>query len=110
MSVPTPMPAFASLSETPEGVRFGVEVKVRASQSRVLGIKADRLSAALAAPPVDGAANLALIDLLAEHFGVPRRQVCIVAGEKSRRKVVELSGLSAAAVLGRLAGASGSGV
>lgn len=101
--MPTSVPAFASLSETRSGVRFGVEVKVRASQSRVLGVKGDRLIAALAAPPVDGAANRALIDLLAEHFGLPRRRVQIVSGEKSRRKLVELSGIGAGAVLARLA-------
>jgi uncharacterized protein (TIGR00251 family) len=85
---------FTGLTETPTGVRVDIEVKVRASQSRVLGIKANRLSVALAAPPVDGAANAALIETLAEHFGVPRRQVQLIAGERSRRKVVELTGLS----------------
>ena len=83
-------------------MRIDVEVKVRASQSRVLGIKAERLSVALAAPPVDGAANAALIETLAEYFELPRRQVALVGGERSRRKVVELSGLRAAQVLARL--------
>jgi uncharacterized protein len=79
-----------------------VEVKVRASRTRVLGIKAGRLSVALAAPPVDGAANEALRYALAEHFDVPRAEVRIIAGEKSRRKVVELIGASLDAVLARL--------
>lgn len=93
------------ISATSAGVRIGVEVKVRASQSRVLGIKGDSLSVALAAPPVDGAANRTLIALFAEYFAVPRRHVCIVAGEKSRRKVVELEGITPAAVETRLAAA-----
>jgi len=93
---------FSGLSETATGVRVDVEVKVRASQSRVLGIKANRLSVALAAPPVDGAANAALIETLAEHFDLPRRQVQLIAGERSRRKVVELTGLSKAALLARI--------
>jgi uncharacterized protein (TIGR00251 family) len=95
---------FTGCTELPTGVRVDIEVKVRSSQSRVLGIKANRLSVALAAPPVDGAANAALIETLAAHFGVPRRQVRLVAGERSRRKVVELSGLSKSALLARIPG------
>jgi uncharacterized protein (TIGR00251 family) len=90
------------ISATSSGVRFGVEVKVRASQSRVLGIKGESLSVALAAPPVDGAANRSLIELLSEYFAVPRRRVRIVTGEKSKRKVVELEGVSLAEVRTRL--------
>jgi uncharacterized protein (TIGR00251 family) len=90
------------LTETSHGVRLDVEVKLRASKSRVLGIKGERLSVALAAAPVDGAANQELIETLAEHFGVPRRQVRILAGAKSRRKVVELDGLGADEVRARL--------
>jgi uncharacterized protein (TIGR00251 family) len=93
---------FTGLTETATGVRVDVEVKVRASRSLVLGIKANRLSVALAAPPVDGAANAALIETLAEHFDLPRRQVRLIAGERSRRKVVELSGSSKAAFLARI--------
>jgi uncharacterized protein (TIGR00251 family) len=45
----------------------------------------------LAAPPVEGAANAALIEFLAGLFGVPQRQVTLKHGIKSRRKVVEIS-------------------
>ncbi len=84
------------------GVRLEVEVKVRASRTAVLGVKAERLSVSLSAPPVDGAANEALRRLLAEHFHLPRQSVQIVGGEKSRRKLVELSGLDEAALLAYL--------
>ncbi len=93
-----------SLSETPTGVRIEVEVKVRASKSRVLGVKAGKLSVALAAAPVDGEANQELIDTLAAHFELPRRQVRLLSGERSRRKLVELSGLRAADISKRLPG------
>ena len=96
------MSDFTGFSETPTGVRVDIEVKVRASRSRVLGIKANRLSVALAAPPVDGAANAALIETLAEHFGLSRRPVRLIAGERSRRKVVEIEGLSRPALLARI--------
>jgi uncharacterized protein len=90
------------LTETSHSVRLDVEVKLRASKSCVLGIKGERLSVALAAAPVDGAANQELIETLAEHFGVPRRQVRILGGARSRRKLVELDGLSAEDVRARL--------
>lgn len=95
-------PDFSGFTETPNGVRVDIEVKVRAGRSCVLGIKANRLSVALAAPPVDGAANAALIETLAEHFDLPRRQVQLIAGERSRRKVVELTGLSKSELLARI--------
>lgn len=97
----TELPA---LSETPAGVRIEIEVKVRASKSRVLGVKAGKLSVALAAAPVDGEANQELIDTLAAHFELPRRQVRLVSGERSRRKLVELGGLRADDVRRRLPG------
>jgi len=53
-----------------------------------------RLKVRLTAPPVDGAANDALVALLAEQLGVPKRQVVIVRGATSRLKVVEVAGLN----------------
>ena len=52
----------------------------------------------LQAPPVDGAANEALVELLAESLGVPRRAVRIVAGESSRSKTVDVDGVEQALV------------
>lgn len=83
-----------NLRETPRGVTLEVEVKVRAKKTQVAGTREGRLSVALAAPPVDGAANAALREFLADLFGVSPRAVEIVLGEKHRRKVVELRGLS----------------
>lgn len=90
------------------GVSLDVEVKVRASRTAVLGIRDGRLSVALAAPPVDGAANEALRRALAYFFDVPRQAVQLAAGERSRRKRVELSGLTLEQVLARI-GALGEG-
>jgi uncharacterized protein (TIGR00251 family) len=91
-------PREAGLRAVGEGVRIDVEVKLRASRTCVLGMKAERLCVAVAAPPVDGAANDALRRALAEYFGLPQKSVRIVAGEKSRRKRVELTGVSLAQV------------
>jgi len=89
-----------------EGLRFDVLVKPRASRTAVLGVEGDRLAVALAAAPVEGAANEALRRLLAEFFGVPRQNVSIVSGEKSRRKRVELRGIGEAELRARLPPAS----
>ncbi len=58
----------------------------------------------LAAPPVDGAANDALIAFLAEALAVPRRNISIVSGGKSRDKRVAVDGLDEAAARARLLG------
>lgn len=88
----------------PGGVRFPVRVQPRASRTEVAGTQAGALKVRLQAPPVDGAANEALVDFLAESLGIPRRLVHIVSGATSRSKVVEVTGIDAAAVT-RLAGA-----
>jgi uncharacterized protein (TIGR00251 family) len=86
------------LSEVEGGVELRVLVQPRASRSRVAGEHGGALKIALAAPPVDGAANEALVELLADLLGVPRRQVALVSGRTSRRKVVRVTGVDAARV------------
>lgn len=56
----------------------------------------------LAAAPVDGAANAELIDLIARALDVPKRDVIIVSGERSRKKRVRIAGMNAEDVVGRL--------
>jgi uncharacterized protein (TIGR00251 family) len=69
-----------------------VQVVPRASRVAVGPAVGDRLRVAVTAPPVDGAANAALIDALARAFGVRRAAVRIVRGETGRRKTVEIEG------------------
>ena len=91
------MSAFAV--RTVDGrVRFSVRVQPRASKTEVVGIHGDALKIRLSAPPVDGAANAALIEFLASLFAVPRRAVMILAGESSRLKIVEIEGVTERAV------------
>jgi uncharacterized protein (TIGR00251 family) len=75
-------------------VRFTVRVQPRASENRVAGLYGDALKVRLTAPPVDGAANDALVDLLGNTFGIPARDVTIVSGAGSRTKVVQLQGVT----------------
>jgi uncharacterized protein YggU (UPF0235/DUF167 family) len=57
----------------------------------------------LAAAPVDGAANEALVAALSDAFGLPRRSLSIAAGQRSRTKRVEFAGITPAALAARLA-------
>lgn len=86
-----------------DSVRFAVRVQPRASRSEIVGLHGDALKVRLSAPPVDGAANEALVELIADALGTAKRAVRIVSGESSRSKTVEVEGVTAAAVL-RLAG------
>lgn len=71
----------------------------RASRTRVVGQHGDRLKVQLAAPPVDGEANAALLELFGELFSLGRQAVTLVDGEASKRKRVRLSGVSLARAL-----------
>ena len=73
-------------------MRLTLHIVPRASQSEFAGTHGDALKVRLAAPPVDGKANQALIAFLAKHYNVPLRNVRIVSGETSRRKIVEVIG------------------
>lgn len=66
------------------------------------GLRGDAVLIRLAAPPVDGAANEALVAFLADALALPRRSIRIVSGEKSRDKRVRIDGLDEAAVRDRL--------
>ncbi len=71
-------------------------VQPRASRTRVVGEHDGRLKIQLAAPPVDGEANAALLAFLAHALGVKRADVVLLAGETGRRKRVRVGGVAAA--------------
>ena len=73
-----------------------VRVKPNASKSRVLGVREGALEVAVAAPPVDGEANLELTRILARFLEISKSQVSIVAGGSGRSKLIGLTGLGEA--------------
>lgn len=77
-------------------------IQPRASREAVIGEREDMVAICLQAPPVDGAANAALIRFLARRLGCPASAVRLVRGEKGRRKWVEVQGLTAAELRRRL--------
>ena len=76
--------------------RISVYVQPRASKTAVAGMHDGCVKIRLAAPPVDGAANAALIEFIADQLGIAKSRVHITAGLTSRRKTVEVEGVSAA--------------
>jgi hypothetical protein len=95
------MPAW--LREVPGGVELEVLVQPRASRDRVVGEHGGRLKVQLAAAPVDGEANEALVAFLAGALGVRRSDVAIARGATARRKAVRVRGATALAVAAALA-------
>jgi len=86
------------LREAPGGVILEILVQPRASRTRVVGEHDGRLKVQLAAPPVDGEANAALVDFLASELGARRSDVTIERGDTGRRKTVRVAGLTVATV------------
>ena len=85
-----------------DGALIAVKVIARASKSAVSGIRDGALLVRLSAPPVDGAANAELVDVIADALGVPKRAITITSGATSRRKTLHVAGITAAAVITKL--------
>jgi len=102
------LPGF--LTVHPDGVSLAVKLQPRASASEIMqpGGSETELRIKVTAPPVDAAANEALLRLLADELDCPRGRVELIRGHKSRHKVVRIHGLSTAEVMNRLAGRQGS--
>ncbi len=95
------MPAWI-VREDGDGVLIAVKVVPRARKSEVAGPQGNALRVRVAAPPVEGAANEALVAFLAETLGLRRRDVAVEAGERAHFKLVRIQGLDADAVAARL--------
>ena len=85
-----------------DGLMLSVKVQPRASHNEIGGALGNELRIRVTAPPVDAAANEALVRLLAETLGCPRRQVELVRGHTSRHKTFKLHGVSVETALARL--------
>jgi uncharacterized protein (TIGR00251 family) len=94
------IPAF--LSDQPGGAVLAVKLQPRASANQIGEALGNELRIKVTAPPVDSAANEALVRFLAEELGCPRNRVELVRGHTSRHKIVKLHGLTAEAVAARL--------
>ena len=88
-------PLEYGISVTPGGIRLRVYVTPRSSSNAIVGAHNGELKIALVAPPVEGAANRALIEYIAKRMGVPRSDVRLLSGDTSRHKVLSVEGVTA---------------
>ena len=96
------MPPF--LKAHADGTLLFVKVQPRASKNEIGGIFGNELKLKVTAPPVDSAANEAVIEFLAEVLGCARSAIVLVRGQASRHKTILLRGLELSDVAGRIGG------
>jgi uncharacterized protein (TIGR00251 family) len=89
---------------TAAGVRIAVRLLPRSASTRVEGVVDGVLRVRVAAPAVEGAANAALTRLLADELGLAGRDVRIVAGARTRQKLVMIDGIGTEAIIARWPG------
>ena len=77
---------------TADGWTLALHVQPGAKRAGVAGLHGERLKLRIAAPALDGRANDALVAFVAQKLGVPKARVAVVRGERSREKVVAVSG------------------
>lgn len=94
------LPAFLSVQK--DGLILAIKLQPRASKNEIGEPLGNELRIRVTAPPVDSAANEALVRLLAERLNCPRSRVELLRGQTSRHKVIKLHGMSAEAVLAKL--------
>jgi uncharacterized protein (TIGR00251 family) len=92
----------AAVREVPGGIELSVFCQPKAARSALIGMHGGALKAKVKAPPVEGRANQALLDLLAGALGVPRGRLTLVSGEQSRNKRVRVDGVDATTALGAI--------
>ena len=86
------------ITERKGAASFAVRVVPRASRNEIAGIQQGTVRIRLTAPPVEGAANKALVKFLAGVLGVSKQDIEILSGHSGRQKVVSVHGLSPAEV------------
>jgi hypothetical protein len=94
------LPPF--LREQADGVLLSIKLQPRASRNEISEPLGEELKIKVTAPPVDSAANEALIKLLAEKLGCSKSNVKLIRGQTARHKTLKIHGLTAAQVLERL--------
>jgi uncharacterized protein (TIGR00251 family) len=83
------------LHETRSGITFAVKVRPRAKKNAITGEVGGALKLSLTAPPLDGRANEACVEFIADMLNLPRSSVTIASGQTSRSKVIRVLGITA---------------
>src|SRR5262245_15819604 len=95
------LPPFLTVQN--DGILLAIKLQPRASRDEITGPLGNELRIKVTAPPVDAAANEALLQLLAEALDCPRNAIQLIRGQTSRHKTIKISGLTPAAIAARLA-------
>ena len=83
------------IREDSDGVTLFIKATPRANANEIVGVAGAELRVKITAPPVDSAANEALVRFLAGELNIPRNQVQLVRGAAARHKAVKILGLKA---------------
>jgi uncharacterized protein (TIGR00251 family) len=78
----------------PDGLQIRLHVQPRAKRCEISGVHNGALKIKVTAPPVDDAANRAVIEYLADRLGIPRSRLSILSGARSRNKILDIKGMS----------------
>jgi uncharacterized protein (TIGR00251 family) len=84
-----------TVRDTAQGAQFALRVQPRASRNVFAGVMGDAIKLAITAPPVDGKANQAVIEYLADVFRVAKSSIAIISGETGRNKLIAIRGVTA---------------
>jgi len=106
LPVSTDHPPWVLYDTASDLLILALHIQPGASKTAVEGLHGDRLKLRLAAPPVDGDANPALVRFLADRLSVTQRDVEILRGASGRRKTVQVRGAGPAAAARRASGES----
>jgi uncharacterized protein (TIGR00251 family) len=82
------------ITETADGITFGIHVQPRASRNELCGVQGEELKLRLTSPPVEDAANRLCTEYLAKLLGVAKSDVTIIAGARSRHKTIRIRGIT----------------
>ena len=82
------------IRRTPDGLQIRLHVQPRAKRCEISGVHNGALKIKVTAPPVDDAANRAVIEYLADRLGIPRSRLSILSGARSRNKILDIKGMS----------------
>lgn len=100
-------PSPLKITETAAGVTFTIHLQPRASRNEICGVQGEELKIRLTSPPVEDAANRHCLEFLSKMLGVAKSRLDIVAGARSRHKVVSVRGVNCKQLLALLDGILG---
>lgn len=98
-----PDPDCPKISESADGVIISIHVQPKASRNEVTGIHDGEIRIRLTSPPVEGAANKLCIEFLAKLLKTSKSSITLISGDKSRHKILKITGMSRKELLDKLA-------